>query len=481
MGDENTVGELLTHSMPGGTADIFVAGSHGPGVLLYMDAIGLRPQIESIAERIASWGYVVLAPNVFWRDGRAAELAPSTDLRLPNATEEFLSSGPMRRVQGLTAEQTRSDADVWIDTLRSRVGDDSPIAVVGYCFGGRLALCTAAHRPADVAVAGMFHTGGIVTDSPDSPHHELSRTSAFLLAGHADADPSNTPQQIGALDDALQAAGVPHRTAVYPGAAHGFTMADTSRYQEAGSERHFTELQETLTAHLPGTDRGRVLTEIARRLVSKYPGHPLRVGIDGICGVGKSTFARDLQAAVNRLGRPAILVDSDGFHHVRERRYRQGRNSARGYYEDAYDFDALAEHVLRPLGPGGNRRYALRVHDLVSDAVISDEFGDAPEDAVVIFDATFIQRGALRSLWDEVVHLHSDEAAATARGVRRDAAALGGPEAARSAYESRYLAACRIYLAEEDPAARATILVDHTDPSSPAMLTVPGTWQAGPG
>ena len=57
-----------------------------PGVLFYIDAIGLRPQIEKMADRIASWGYVVLAPNVFYRDGSAAELAPKEDLREPGAT-----------------------------------------------------------------------------------------------------------------------------------------------------------------------------------------------------------------------------------------------------------------------------------------------------------------------------------------------------------------------------------------------------------
>ena len=67
-----------------------------------------------------------------------------------------------------------------------------------------------------------------------------------MLAGHADADGSNTPDQIAAFDDALAAAGVPHQTAVYPDAAHGYTMIDTSAYQEAGAERHFAELREAL-------------------------------------------------------------------------------------------------------------------------------------------------------------------------------------------------------------------------------------------
>ncbi|MET0999264.1 MAG: dienelactone hydrolase family protein, partial [Marmoricola sp.] len=59
-----------------------------PGVLLFMDAIGLRPRIAEMAQRSADWGYVVLAPNDFDRDGRAEELAPQADLKQPGAREE---------------------------------------------------------------------------------------------------------------------------------------------------------------------------------------------------------------------------------------------------------------------------------------------------------------------------------------------------------------------------------------------------------
>ena len=217
-------------------------------------------------------------------------------------------------------------------------------------------------------------------------------------------------------------------------------------------------------------ERVAVLDRIAEHLVTRDMGHPLRVGVDGVCGVGKSTFARDLTAVLDSSLRPVVLLDSDGFHHVRQRRYRQGRDSARGYYEDAYDFDSLADLVLRPLGPDGNRQCAVKVHDLASDAIVNDAWATVSSDAVVIFDATFIQRDGLRDLWDEVIYLQADPSAAQARGVARDAEALGGEARAHTAYDSRYMAACRIYLAEQRPRERATIVVEHTDPCSPAIL-----------
>lgn len=217
-------------------------------------------------------------------------------------------------------------------------------------------------------------------------------------------------------------------------------------------------------------ERAQVLDEVARHLASREVDHPLRVGVDGVCGVGKTTFTRELVERLRATGRPVVHVDSDGFHHVRERRRRQGPTSARGYYEDAYDFDALVDRVLVPLGPGGTREYAVRVHDLATDEVIGGETAVAPDDAIVMFDATFVQRGRLRDHWDEVVYLDADPEVATARGVARDCEEMGGEAAARAAYESRYAAACAIYLTEERPGERASVVVQHDDPAAPRIV-----------
>ena len=214
--------------------------------------------------------------------------------------------------------------------------------------------------------------------------------------------------------------------------------------------------------------RESVLGVVARHLSKREVGHPLRVGIDGVCGAGKTTFLVDLARHLDELARPVIRVDSDGFHHSRAIRYRRGKTSARGYYEDAYDFDALRDHVLVPLGPEGSRRYASRVHDMATDQAVRD-WDSAPQNAIVLFDATFIQRDDLRDQWDEVIYLDVSMERAQARGVARDADALGGVDGATFAYESRYMAACRIYLAEQRPREQASIVIDHDDTASPKL------------
>ncbi|MEP6642205.1 MAG: uridine kinase [Gaiellales bacterium] len=217
--------------------------------------------------------------------------------------------------------------------------------------------------------------------------------------------------------------------------------------------------------------RARVVSHVAAIVCDGDPGHPTRVAIDGVTASGKSTFARELTAVVSQLGRPAIHLTMDGFHHHREHRYRRGRLSADGYYEDAYDFAALAELVLIPLGPGGDRRYRTRVIDLASDAEIGEAPVEAPADAVVVVDGSFLQRPELAGLWDHRIFIETDLAVARQRGTVRDARQLGGLAKAEHMYNVRYHAAARRYLAAVDPAARATLIVENTDLENPRVRT----------
>jgi carboxymethylenebutenolidase len=209
-----------------------------PGVLLIMDAYGLRPRIEEMADRIASSGYVVLAPNVFYRAGRAPVL-PLPDLADPDSRAGFFQSlRPL--IEQVTPESAARDGDAYLDYLAAVA--PGPVGVVGYCMGARVGWRITAAHPDRVAALAGFHAGGIVTDAPDSPHRSAADLKAEVYFGHADHDRSMTAEQIEALERALDDAGVQYRSEVYDGAVHGYTMADTPAYNQAAAERHFTEL-----------------------------------------------------------------------------------------------------------------------------------------------------------------------------------------------------------------------------------------------
>jgi carboxymethylenebutenolidase len=231
---------------PDGIADAYLARPDEephPGVLYIMDIYGLRPTIAEMVERIASYGYVVLAPNILYRAGRAPVLPLPDRGDSEQRTEFFQSVRPL--VTELTPERLASDGAAYLDYLE-RAAAPGPVAITGYCAGARLGWRIATAHPDRVAALAGFHPGGLVSDAPDSPHLSASQVPAELYFGFADEDPSMTAEQIATFERSLDAAGRSYQAEVYDGARHGFTMADGAAYDEAASERHYRELRALL-------------------------------------------------------------------------------------------------------------------------------------------------------------------------------------------------------------------------------------------
>lgn len=214
-----------------------------PGVLFLMDAFGLRPAIHEMADRIAGAGYVVLAPNLFYRAGRSP-LGELPDLRDPDQRSALWEK--LRPMMGeLTGDRMASDGGAYLDYL-VEAGAQEPVAITGYCMGARVGWRIAAAHPDRVAALAGFHAGGLVTDTPDSPHLSADQLNAELYFGFADQDPSMGAEQISTLERALDDAGTRYRSEVYEGAQHGYTMVDIPAHNEAARERHFRELDALL-------------------------------------------------------------------------------------------------------------------------------------------------------------------------------------------------------------------------------------------
>jgi carboxymethylenebutenolidase len=225
-----------------GVADAYLTRPEGdgehPGVLLVIDAFGLRPRIEEMADRIAGQGYVVLAPNALYRAGRAPVLS-MPDFTDPDSRAAFMKSlRPI--IEQLTPDAISRDGEAYLDFLSTAA--TGPVGITGYCMGARVGWRIAAAYPDRVSALGGFHGGGLVTDAPDSPHRSAQQLNAEVYFGHADQDANMNPEQIATLNDALEQAAVRYRAEVYEGALHGYTMSDTAVFNEAACERHFIEL-----------------------------------------------------------------------------------------------------------------------------------------------------------------------------------------------------------------------------------------------
>ncbi len=216
-------------------------------------------------------------------------------------------------------------------------------------------------------------------------------------------------------------------------------------------------------------ERSELLQDLAARILAVKRDHPLRVGIDGVDAAGKTTLADELAPVIEAAGRQAIRSSIDRFHNPSDLRYRRGRESPEGYYLDSFDHSALARCLLRPLGPDGDRRFRQVAFDYRRDAPVDAPLELAEPGAILIFDGIFLHRPELRPHWDFSVFLDVDFSVTVPRAIERDGATVA--EELRRIYDSRYVPGQRLYLAAEQPAARASLVIDNTDPTNPAIVS----------
>ena len=222
---------------------VFTPGGAGrwPAVIFYMDGLGIRPALGEMCERIASDGYVVLLPDMFYRAGPYPPREPKVVLADPDFRTKlapfFLSTDTRKAAED--TEALLAYLDSRSDVLGTKVG------TTGYCMGGGMSLAAAGTHPDRIAVAASFHGGHLASDAPTSPHLLAPSMKGFIYVAGADADPYYPPEMHERLERALSDAGVPHRCEIYSGAPHGWTMADfpPEIYRRDAAERHFDELR----------------------------------------------------------------------------------------------------------------------------------------------------------------------------------------------------------------------------------------------
>jgi len=211
--------------------------------------------------------------------------------------------------------------------------------------------------------------------------------------------------------------------------------------------------------------RAELLEDLAGRIAATLRPHPLRVAIDGVDGAGKTRLADDLALPLRARGRPVVRASIDGFHQPRALRYRRGKDSPEGFFRDSFDLDRLAAALLEPLGPGGARSYVAAVFDWRTDARVAREPEVADPRAVLVFDGIFLHQPRLRPYWDWSLFLRTSFEVSVARCAARD----GSSPDPSHASNRRYVEGQKLYLAECDPAAHATVVVDYDDLANPRI------------
>ena len=238
-----------TVTTPDGTCPVTLHTPNGtgpwPGVVMYPDAGGARQTFREMGDRLAAYGYAVLVPDVYYRDGDWAPFVMATVFNDEGERKRLFSM-----ISKVTPEIMAADAGAFFDYLASRPEvSGNAFGTTGYCMGGRTSLVVAGRVPDRVAAAMSFHGGGLAADDPGSPHLLADRMKAAVYVGGAENDASFTPEAAETLDKALTAADVEHTVEFYA-AAHGFAVPDNAPYDPAAAQRHWDAMESFFGSHL---------------------------------------------------------------------------------------------------------------------------------------------------------------------------------------------------------------------------------------
>ena len=244
-----TAGKRVVVDMPEGKAEaFFVAPTQGahPGVVLWPDIAGLRTAYETMATRLASAGYAVLAVNQYYRSSSLPVLSGIAEWRTEAGRAKV---APMRAA--LTDQAVSSDGKAfaeWLDA-QPQVDKRRKLGSAGYCMGGPFTFRTAAAAPDRVGAIASFHGGGLVKADAGSPHRLIEKINAALLICIAQNDDTREPEAKNQLRAAAEAAGRPAEIKVYA-AQHGWCTIDAPVYNKPEAELAWSRMLQTFERYL---------------------------------------------------------------------------------------------------------------------------------------------------------------------------------------------------------------------------------------
>ncbi|WP_296597344.1 dienelactone hydrolase family protein [Phenylobacterium sp.] len=212
-------------------------GGPHPLVLFFMDAPAIREELRDMARRIASAGYYVMLPNLYYRRGvlELADLPPLPEAEARARMFDLMGSINIPRVM--------DDTDALLDFAgRDPAASPGKAGAIGYCMSGQYAINAAARHPERFACAASLYGVQLVTDKPDSPHLAAQKTGAELYFACAEHDTYAPLEMVEALDASLKGAGANAEVEVYPGVHHGFAFPQRAVYDKPAAERHWERL-----------------------------------------------------------------------------------------------------------------------------------------------------------------------------------------------------------------------------------------------
>ena len=212
-----------------------------PIVLYLMDAPSIRPGLKEMASRLATAGYYVMLPYLFYRGGPFREFGAS-DEDMHDRRELMGTVTPTNSLSDAAALLEIADAD--------EAAAPGKLGAVGFCMSGGLVISLARAVPERVAAVASIHGAWLVRDTPDSPHLDLDTVAAEVYLGWCDNDATAPKEEVPIMREALDQAGVNYTLDWLTEALHGYAPPYGANYNREASELHWERVHSMFRRHL---------------------------------------------------------------------------------------------------------------------------------------------------------------------------------------------------------------------------------------
>ena len=210
-------------------------GGPFPVILFYMDAPAIREELRDMARRLATSGYYVMLPNLYYRSGVMELGALPADPNAPERKRMFELMG------SLNIPMIMDDTRALLTYAEGQAAANTKIVgTVGYCMSGRYAVNAATHFPDRVKAAASIYGTHLATDEDDSPHLAAARPRPSSISPAP--RPTSTRRRRSSRRSTQGMSGAKAEVEIYPGTHHGFAFPKRPVYDRDAAERHWERL-----------------------------------------------------------------------------------------------------------------------------------------------------------------------------------------------------------------------------------------------
>ena len=225
----------------GGMESFIVRPDRGgpfPPVLMLMDAPGIREELYDMARRLATVGYFVILPNLYYRAGRDTKYGPDV---LEHGSAEHARMRAVRTK--MTIPPVMSDVAAMLAFIDGHgEAKPGPVGTHGYCMSGPYSLAAAARYPDRIAAAASFDGTWLVSDAEESPHLNFAKARGEIYISCAEHDDLAPPAMVEELKGHFARSGAMGELEIQPDVHHGFAFPQRWCYDKPASERHWERL-----------------------------------------------------------------------------------------------------------------------------------------------------------------------------------------------------------------------------------------------